>query len=168
MTISKYFTHPPFTPKKDQPYDPQRRRMYRMEREFDGMTIGTTTDKKTLESIVQHACNKYRVPKPKFVVGRDKTDRMGYVDYDAGVLFLNARFYGQNTQVLLHELAHWMVDNLFEDTDQDEVIYVHGAEFACIYMHMLNAYRVLPDFAFRHFAEKWKIQIADLKDPYQR
>lgn len=145
--------------KPDQKHDPQRRRMYRMEHEFDGLTIGTRTDRKTLEDLITHACNKYKVNRPRLVIGRDKERKeLGYQWGD--VIWLNSAFYGQNTMTLLHELAHWIAQELFPDSDN------HGPEFACIYMQLLGKYRVLPTFAFRQLAKRWKIRIARLKNPF--
>jgi predicted SprT family Zn-dependent metalloprotease len=129
-----------------------------MEREFDGGSIFTRTDRTCLEDIVTHACRKYRVPRPRLVIGRDKDRFMGYADDKK--IYLNADFHGQNTQTLLHELAHWIVDHLFEKYE------THGPEFTCVYMHLLNAYRVLPKFAFRKLCKDFGLKIARLKDPF--
>lgn len=160
--INKYFTHPPPRLKPDQKHDPQRRRMYRMERDWDGSTIGTKTDRATLEDLVTHACNKYRVPRARLVIGRSKEKVLGWCLEDK--IWLNAAFYGQNTMTLLHELAHYISVQLFAEDDIDN----HGPEFACVYMHLLDAYRILPAFAFKKFAKKWKVKIARLKNPYKQ
>lgn len=157
--IDKYFIHPPPKLKPDQKFDPQRRRMYRMEREFDGTTIGTKTDRQTLLDLITHACNKYKVDKPRLVIGHNrKVQELGYQLGDK--IWLNGAFYGQNTMTLLHELAHWIAQELFPDSDN------HGPEFASIYMHLLDRYRILPAFAYRHLAKRWGIKIARLKNPF--
>lgn len=157
--ISKWFTHPPPKLKPDQKHDPQRRRCYHMERKFDGGSIFSRTDRKCLEDLVTHACRKYRVDRPTLVVGRSKEKLMGYADDEK--IYLNAAFHGQNTMTLLHEIAHWVVDKQFEEHHN------HGPEFMCIYMQLLDAYRVLPAFAFRRLAKEAGLKIARLANPYQ-
>lgn len=157
--ISKWFTHPPPKLKPDQKRDPQRRRMYRMEREFDGASIFTRTERHCLEDVLTHACRKYSVPRARLVIGRSKERLMGYSDDEK--VYLNAAFHGQNLQTLLHEIAHWITEHLFEDHD------THGAEFTAIYMQLLNGYRVLPEFAFRKLARQYKLKIAKLEDPFK-
>ena len=156
--ISKWFTHPPPKLKPDQKHDPQRRRCYHMERKFDGGTIGTKTDRQTLQSIVTHACNKYKVEPPRLVVGRKKEKVIGYCDEDH--IYLNSWFHGQNTHTLLHELAHWMVQSMFDEYEN------HGPEFMAIYMHLLDAYRLLPEWAFKRYAREYKLKIARLPSPF--
>ena len=158
--ISKWFTHPPPKLKPDQKHDPQRRRCYHMERKFDGGSIYTKTARHCLEAIVTHACNKFKVPRPKLVVGRRKEKFMGYCDEDR--IYLNSWFHGDNTQTLLHEVAHWIVQHDFEEEDYEN----HGPEFMAVYMHLLDAYRILPAFAFRKFAREYELKIARLPSPF--
>ena len=157
--ISKWFTHPPPKLKPDQKHDPQRRRCYHMERKFDGGSCFTKTERGVLEDIVTHACRKYRVDRPKLVVGRSKEKTMGYADDEK--IYLNSSFHGQNTMTLLHELAHWIVSQLFDEYEN------HGSEFMCIYMHLLDAYRILPEFAFRRLCRESRLRIARLANPYR-
>lgn len=157
--ITKWFTHPPPKLKPDQKHDPQRRRCYHMERKFDGGSIFSKTERKVLEDLVTHACNKYKVDRPRLVVGRSKEKVMGYTTDD--IIYLNSWFHGQNTHTLLHELAHWITHELFDEYDN------HGKEFMCIYGHLLDAYRILPWFAFTRLCRESRLQVARLKNPYR-
>lgn len=156
--ISKWFTTRAPKLKPDQKFDPQRRRCYHMERRFDGLTIVCVTPRKHLEDIIKHACNKHKVPRPKLIVGRSRKKLLGYCSDEH--IWLNASFYGKNIVTLLHELSHWIVEHQFEDYHD------HGPEFMCIYGQMLDAYRILPLFAFRKLCKDLDIKIARLPSPY--
>lgn len=139
--------------------DPQRHLLYSLERKFIGSCVFTKTEKKAILMVVRHACNKYKVRHPKVVFGRDKQRLFGYCDDEK--LWLNTSFHGQNLVTALHELAHWIVEELEEDEYE-----THGPEFAAVYMHLLAAYKLLPEVAFRHFAEESGLKIADYQNPY--
>lgn len=157
--ISKWFTHPPPKLKPDQKFDPQRRRCYHFERKFDGGSIFSKTERGVLQDLVVHVCNKYKVERPRLVIGRSKEKMMGYTTSEK--VYLNSSYHGQNTMTLLHELAHWVVDKQFEEHDN------HGPEFMCIYMQLLDAYRLLPEFAFRKLAGEAGLKIEKLANPYK-
>lgn len=63
--------------------------------------------------------------------------------YQRGLTEVNIAEYGQNRDVIVHEMAHWVVSNLHHRTS----IAGHGAEFVGVFMLMLQRYQgqCLPD-----------------------
>lgn len=134
-----------------------------MEREFVGCSIYHKVSRDDLETIMRHACAYYRIPAPKLVIYNNPADRKfgesEYMLHSDGAMTdfkirLNRGFHGANVVTLLHELAHYIVDNTYEGH------HGHGKKFVGVYMHLLDKYRVLPAVAFRALAKKWRIEIA--------
>ena len=143
--------------------DPQRHRVYRMERDFMGPCVEGSNKRKTLESVLTHACRKYAVDRPSLKIVRRCDRTFGWCEDHA--IYLNRDFHGNNLMTLLHELAHWIVDQVLET---DEIDSVHGGQFSAVYMHLLNAYRVMPEAGFRSLAEEWRVDIDEtLLDPFK-
>jgi hypothetical protein len=161
--INPFFTRKGTALKREVKSDPQRHRLYRMERDFIGAFIDANTKRKTLEHIVTHACNKYKIRRPKLRVVKRPDRVFGWCTDEE--LYLNRDFHGNNIGTLLHELAHWVVDEVFDTAE--EVNGCHGPQFAAIYMHLLVGYKVLPEVAFRYLADEWQVAIDEsLKNPY--
>lgn len=120
------------------------------------------TDRKVLEDILTHASRKYRVPRPKLKVIRKPKLRVFGWSEGPGIT-LNESFHGHNIHTLLHELAHWITDHVFED----EEYHAHGPQFCTIYMHLLAGYRVLPVTGFRELANQWGVELDEsIVTPY--
>lgn len=162
--ISQLLTHPIQKPVKVGPIDPQRSRLYKMEREFVGMAVSHRASNAHLQEISDHACTYYKI-KPLKVVVYDKPsehifgESVYYTHDDFETLFghvirLNRGFHGANLMTLLHELSHYIVDDTYENHED------HGKKFAGVYMHLLAKYRVLPSACFRLLAKKWRVKIA--------
>ncbi len=161
--ISPFLTRPIPKPAKPVQSDPQRSRFYKMEREFVGCSVYHKVSRDDLETIMRHACSYYRIKAPKLVVyskpeervfGRSEYDEMPDGSLANFEIRLNRGFHGANVCTLLHELAHYIVDNTYENH------HGHGKKFVGVYMHLLDKYRVLPAVAFRALAKKWRIEIA--------
>jgi predicted SprT family Zn-dependent metalloprotease len=56
--------------------------------------------------------------------------------------------------VLLHELTHYIIDRIYVGHED------HGKQFAGVYMHLLDKYRIIPSIAFRAIAKKHRVKIA--------
>lgn len=138
-----------------------------MEREYCGSSIYHHVKREDLQTVLEHACRYYGVLVPKLTLGRKPKDKVfgrSYVTMDLRPdgsvekyynheIWLNCAHHGDNVSVLLHELAHHIVDQYFDHA------YDHGKTFCAIYMHLLDKYRILPSICFRVLAKKWNIQI---------
>lgn len=162
--ISPFLTRPIPKPSKTIAEDPQRTRLYKMEREFVGISVYHAVSKDNLETLMRHACRYYNMPAPKLVVYNDPRDRkFGSSNYEYYEPYcvpfnheikLNRGFHGANACTLMHELAHYIVDSIYENHSG------HGKKFVGVYMHLLDKYRIMPSDAFRTIAKRHKIQIA--------
>jgi hypothetical protein len=143
--------------------DPQRVRFYKMEREFIGTVIYHKVGPRDLQTVADHACNYYRIKPIRIVVYDKPKERKfgesvcfsadGRPDFGFNIR-LNRGFHGANIVTLLHELAHYIVDDTYEGHDD------HGEEFIGVYMHLLGKYRIIPSDAFRVIAKRHRIKIA--------
>ncbi|MEE9312970.1 MAG: hypothetical protein V3V10_11235 [Planctomycetota bacterium] len=162
--ISPFLTRP--VPKLRVPpaEDPQRQRFYRMEREFVGASINHVANRTHLQAIADHACAYYKIKPVKVIVYRDLKSR----DFGESVYYstdnfktlyghavrLNRGFHGANAPTLLHELAHYIVDDTYVGHRS------HGKQFVGVYMHLLAKYRVIPSDSFRVLAKRYRVKIA--------
>ena len=143
--------------------DPQRTRLYRLEREFVGGVVNHVVSRKKLQELSNHACRYYRIKPIKVVVFDDPRQRffsevLCYTNNDGTPDFghlirLNKGFHGANVCSMLHELAHYIADDTYHGSQG------HGKQFVGIYMHLLAKYRVLPRDCFRLLAKRYRIKI---------
>lgn len=160
--ISWLLTHPIQKPTKADIEDPQRSRLYKMEREFVGTSINHHASRAHLQELANHACAYYKIKPLKIVVYskpnlREFGESVYYINdmiVFGHTVRLNKGFHGANATTLLHELAHYIVDDTYEQHHD------HGKQFAGVYMHLLAKYRILPSSCFRLLAKKWRIAIA--------
>ena len=142
--------------------DPQAKLVYKMEREFVGVSVYHKVDRQHLLLVMNHVCKYYKVAVPKLIIYNKPKERIfgssSSVVFDDGTgaydIRLNRGFHGANLCTLLHELAHHICDSYYENHED------HGKEFCGIYMHLLEKYRVMPSCAFRAMAKRWGIRIA--------
>lgn len=131
--------------------DPQRDGLYWLEAEFNGWWRLVRSSRPTLIGLAASVCKYYRVDQVRVVVSRKRELHDG--DYLHGVITLYAGV-GDNPGVLMHELAHHIVDELYDDAEH------HGPEFMGIYMHLLDKCGFLPNEEFRRLSKKYKLKIA--------
>lgn len=133
-----------------------------MEREFVGVSLHHTAEKRELEKYLRHACRYYKIKPPKLSIYDDpKDETFGYAESDIHedgsrsntVIFLNRGYHGANLITLLHELAHYIADDTWPGHSG------HGPKFVAVYMHLLHKYRVIPRDAFRLIAKRRNIRI---------
>lgn len=123
------------------------------------MSVGHTANREWLKRVTRQVCKAYKIPEvPLRFVNDPKNPEFGWTEYEYASktwarIFLNRGYNGQNLMTLLHELAHCVVDGLYDDA-QD-----HGPEFCAIYMYLLNRYKLVPMDCFRLMASRWKIRI---------
>lgn len=128
------------------------------------MVINHRANNAYLQEVSDHACKYYKIKPLKIVVfdkpGKREFGESVYYSTDefetlfGHVIRLNRGFHGANLVTLLHELAHYIVDDTYEYHED------HGKKFAGVYMHLLAQYRVLPSACFRLLAKKWRVKIA--------
>ena len=152
--ISSWLTSPIGCPKKPLPEDPQRLKLYKLEREYDGVTVYHKVSVKDLQTVANHACRKWKVKPAKIKRYISKEKICGYYVHADSTLYLNAQHHGQNTATMLHELAHHITYNKYSDV-QD-----HGPEFCYIYACLLASYRIMPFDCFMLLAKKWGVKVA--------
>jgi predicted SprT family Zn-dependent metalloprotease len=133
--------------------DPQRERVYCMEREFIGQAVGHSTPRAHLEEIIRDACRRFGVDEPALRIV-NKPERVYARYFDDESIRLNRGFHGDNVSTLLHELAHHLTWKL-APTAQD-----HGAEWCAIYRRLLHLYRMMPRAGFDALARKYRLRVA--------
>jgi len=125
--------------------DPQRHLVYAMERKIIGWTVHTTMPVNDLLDVAIHACKKYDADVPEIkIINKPKLRVFGYSDHK---ITLNAGYNGQNLSTFLHELAHWLQDEVWHQTNDWDLICPqedHGPEFMAIYIHLLDQYKMMP------------------------
>ena len=169
--ISPFLTRPIPENLRPAAKDLQRTRLYKMEREFVGVSINHQVSRRRLQELADHACRYYMIQPIKVVVFNDPKKRIFgesvyyyYDDHETSKKFgyairLNKGFHGANVCGLLHELAHYIVDGTYADHEE------HGKKFVGVYMHLLAKYRIFPSDCFRLLAKRYRIKIAGKFEP---
>ncbi len=153
--ISRYLTQRP-RPRKRKvcEADPQRHKVYDMERTMVGACVDTTMELPTLRQIVRHACREWGLIAPKLLLkSEDNTMVFGMYYHELNTICLNHCFHGANIGVLLHELAHHIIWRRHGHDAED-----HGKEFVAVYRYLLNRYNVIPDYAFDTILDRWGVE----------
>ena len=152
--ISRFYTNKAKratkTPPKD---DPQKYRVYAMERSWIGTSLYTTVPLKELQAISDHASRRYRVRPPKIKAYSKPKERVFGAAYEDGEIRLNRGFHGQNLPVLLHELAHHISDRVHPESES------HGPLFMSVYTHLLHMYKVMPLDCTHLLAQQFDVAI---------
>jgi hypothetical protein len=130
--------------------DPQRDNLYWMEAEFNGWWGLARSPRSALEGFAIAVCKYYKVDPPRIIISRKPSKHDGDYLHGEVTLYIGK---GDNPGVLVHELAHHVVDELYADVEH------HGPEFMAIYMHLLDKWRILPHEEFRRLARKYKLRI---------
>lgn len=150
--ISRWLVIPPKRYRKKIKSDPQRHLIYSLERETIGQSINTRSSRDHLRSVASHACRKYKVPNVKLMFVHEPDTRLfGWEDHQK--ITLNSGFHGCNIYTLLHELAHHITDEKYE-----EGIEHHGPEFFSIYIDLMDRYRVFPRRQMKALADQYGVR----------
>jgi hypothetical protein len=125
--------------------------LYALEEEFSGPCDHSTATKAQLDSLTIDVCNYYAVEvvNVRFINTRRNMHSAWYTDE----IVLNRAREGANGMALLHELAHYLVDQFYTGVEH------HGPEWCAIYMHLLDRWRYLPNRCFRLLAKKHRLKI---------
>ena len=154
--LSHYLTHPIQPVRKHSNRDPQKYRLFKLEREFVGVCMYHVVAVEDLQRIADHACKAHGVPPAEVTIFKEYGKKPHDGLYADGVVELNSAYWAQNTCVLLHELGHHIHFIQFPNDTQD-----HGPAFCRIYAELLDSYRILPYECFALLAEKWGIEISE-------
>ena len=125
--------------------------VYALEGEFAGHCQHSTATKAQLESLAIEVCTYYGrdVPHIRFINSR-RVLLSAWYDHE---IVLNRSREGANGMALLHELAHYLVDEFYTGVEH------HGPEYVAIYMHLLDRWKYLPNGCFRMLARKHRLKI---------
>ena len=130
--------------------------LYTLERTTIGVSIDSLTSYNTLDAAVVYICRKARVPRPflKLVNPTEGAEKRWFGWQTGDTIYLNTGWHGQNMFVLLHELAHFVTFEIYED---DNSIQDHGPEFIGVYRWMLDRLNVLPIVAFDALLDEYML-----------
>ena len=132
--------------------DPQGHRVYRMEREIKGWHKHTLVDESYLNDMATDACKTFAVKQPpEIYVVKKRTIDIAWCTAEG--IFLNTYRDGQNYAILIHEISHWICDDL-HGTELD----AHSPEWAWIYIELLDRYRFLPRWLATQLFDKYGIE----------
>jgi hypothetical protein len=131
--------------------------VYYIETAFNGMWKYASTRKIMLEQLLTAVANYYHIPqvnRPTIrIVRRIKGGHAAL--YGEDLIELSREGEGDNPMVLLHEVAHWLVDELYEGKEVQD----HGPEFVAILMHLYDKYSLIPHEFFRVLARRHRVKI---------
>lgn len=136
--------------------DPQRHKVYSMERTIVGWAVGTQTCSTVLSDVISHACREWNVDVPLLEIERR---RNVYGSCSDDSINLNPKYDGMNLAVLIHELAHWISDRVFDSPGHD-----HGPRFVGVYRYLLDRYNMLPNYSFDAMCRHWDVEY-EICDP---
>ena len=125
--------------------------LYALEDEFSGSCSHSNSTRCQLDTLAAEVCHYYviDVPNIRFINTR-RNQHTAWFDHE---IVLNRAREGANGMTLLHELAHYIIDEFYTDVEH------HGPEFVAIYMHLLDRWKYLPNRCFRLLAKKHRLQI---------
>lgn len=118
--------------------DPQKWKVYRMEKEIVGWAVYARVELEDLQRIADYVCRKCGVKRVGVALENKGKQRIyGWtMDY---TIHLNQDYHGDNTAVLVHELAHYV--NHQRNGDD---LAVHGPEFVGVYGVLLDMLNLFP------------------------
>jgi len=144
--INRFWTQRSKKLRTEEPDDPQAHLIYTVERRLIGNSVYAIVPKENLVELAKYASKLLRLPTPGINI---LTERQGItcrtMAWQTGsAIYLNPYFHGQNASTLLHELAHYFVEELYYDISYED----HGPEFVGVYRYLLDRFNVLPCVAF--------------------
>lgn len=132
--------------------DPQKKAVYNWEEAWGPWNYNSLTLDECREWI-EGACKLYGVEPPPV---REHTNDDSWCDIRLGVISMQGGKHGarggMNCAIALHEAAHWILFQLFEDRPQD-----HGPMFFGIYIWLLENSRIAPREALQASARAFGI-----------
>lgn len=126
--------------------------LYALEDGVGGHCEHSTSTRHQLECLAESVCHYYAVESPNIRFINTRRDSHS-AWFDGTEIVLNRSREGANGMALLHELAHFLVDEFYTDVEH------HGPEYVAIYMHLLDRWKYLPNGCFRMLAKKHRLKI---------
>lgn len=139
--------------------DPQRERLYRMERAcFKGWDVGRMTVPQ-IELWVKRVARKYGVQVPAVTT----KELPGYAGeyWDGRITLCSQKESGKTLLTLTHEMAHHIHEQL-GDAEKDEA---HGPEFLTCYVHLLHTLKLVPALAMQVICETHRLDHYPFRKP---
>lgn len=161
--ISSFLTHRPARRYKASKSDPQSHLVYRMERRIAGWAIYARVEHEDLQRIADYVCRKKGVKRVGIsIVNSGKEKIFGWCE--DSTIHLNADFHGDNTAVLVHELAHYVASQLWPEADHH-----HGPHFVEVYIDLLDMLNLIPRKQMESLCVEYEVQwgICDEDDEEQ-
>jgi hypothetical protein len=138
--------------KDNLPGDTAAFRVYRMERDLYGWHYDTVVSLEKLQTLAKDACKTFRVTSvPEILVVNKKVVDIGWC-IEGESITLNTYRHGQNYAILIHEIAHWIADDLYPDNVG------HGPEWGFIYIELLDRYKFMPRWLMTQLFDKYGIE----------
>ena len=135
--------------------DPAAFRVYRMERDLAGWHNNSITPEADLIELAKDACKHFRIETvPEIYLVNKRIIDIGWCTEDG--IFLNTRQDGQNYHILIHEISHWICDDLYPEIAKTDI--AHGPEWAFIYIELLDRYKFLPRWLAVQLFDKYGIK----------
>lgn len=123
---------------KSPKYDPQRNEVYAWEHNFSGSAYGDMGTKR-FYALLKKVCDKYKVDRPK--CGQIPRSWVGQYyavcDIEQKALWFDPQCC--TPQILLHELAHWVID----EYGYNGTAY-HNQLWLGLYLRLMHDFKVMP------------------------
>ncbi len=132
--------------------DPQRERLYRMERTcFQGWDTGRMTVPQ-IRRWVKRVARKYGVEVP-VILTKELPGHAGEY-WEGRITLCSQKESGKTLLTLAHEMAHHVHEQL-GDSSKDEA---HGPEFLTCYVHILHTLKLIPALAMQVICSAHKLK----------
>lgn len=132
--------------------DPQRNRLYRMERDcLKGWDAGQMTVPQ-IKRWVKRVARMYGVPVPGITI--KDIGRYSGEYWDGRITLSTQKNSGKTVLTLAHEMAHHIHEQL-GDPENDEA---HGLEFVTCYVHLLHVMQLVPALAMQVICSTYKLK----------
>jgi len=127
-------------------------RVYRMERDIAGWHNNSITPESDLIELAKDACKHFRIKDvPEIYVVKKRIVDIGWCTEEG--IFLNTAQDGQNYHILIHEIAHWICDDLYAPIDVG-----HGPQWAHVYIELMDRYKCLPRWLATQLFDRYGIK----------
>ena len=136
--------------------DPPAFRVYRMERDIAGWHNNSVTPEEDLIAMAEDACKHFRVKNiPEIYIVAKRVVDIGWCTSDG--IYLNTKQDGQNYHILIHEISHWICDELYPEADLENQGHAHGREWAFIYIELMDRFKFLPRWLATQLFDRYGI-----------
>jgi len=136
--------------------DPQAQKVYLMERTFIGNIVETRHSHEYLSSVIVHICRRWKVKRPKLIFfTKGNAHVYGYCTEKGIYLNAGKERPGCSLPILIHEIAHWIVDQLY---GEEVGLEHHGARFVTVYGKLMNDYKLFPASCWKVLCDEYGVE----------